>query len=297
MVEQERSPEKVFFLRPGAETSAKAKHVESILEPTLVAVCTFCEQSSHITHLLAPFLNNPLLTMDAIATTAASSDEAAPPCAPNKSPPESDSNSQRDSDSDSENSPVPEVSAKETEPTVKRLEEDDDRKCSYRDFSHVVPKTAQPSTRHKEPTFPLKLHMILSNPEFQHIIAWLPHGRAWRILQQKAFEQRVIPLFFRHGRYSSFARQVNGWGFMRITHGSDFGSYYHEVRAQALVSFDHKRETFLVVPYVGKSLSFAKYRNVQYLTIRVYTKPLTQNIQRIFQQYSMTVHTYCSVYI
>lgn len=82
----------------------------------------------------------------------------------------------------------------------------------------------------KEPTFPVKLHMILANPEFQDIIAWLPHGRSWRIVQQKAFEERVLPLYFRHGRYSSFARQVNGWGFRRVTHGSDYNSYYHEVR-------------------------------------------------------------------
>ena len=87
--------------------------------------------------------------------------------------------------------------------------------CNYRDFSRVLPEKhndassliAQ-STTAKEPTFPVKLHMILSNPEFQDIIAWLPHGRSWRILQQKAFEERVIPLYFRHGRYSSFARQV-----------------------------------------------------------------------------------------
>jgi len=65
----------------------------------------------------------------------------------------------------------------------------------------------------------MKLHEILSNPEFQDVIAWLPHGRAWRILQHKAFEERVIPLYFRHGRYSSFARQVNGWNFKRITSG------------------------------------------------------------------------------
>lgn len=98
----------------------------------------------------------------------------------------------------------------------------------YRDYSHVQPdpkeaaalNTQNPTT--KEPTFPVKLHMILSNPEFQDIIAWLPHGRSWRILQQKAFEDRVIPLYFRHGRYSSFARQVNGWNFRRITGGSDF---------------------------------------------------------------------------
>lgn len=49
---------------------------------------------------------------------------------------------------------------------------------SYRDFSRVMPEKhndassliAQ-STTAKEPTFPVKLHMILSNPEFQDIIA------------------------------------------------------------------------------------------------------------------------------
>lgn len=108
---------------------------------------------------------------------------------------------------------------------------------SYKDYSRVLPETNNQAsaiiaqiTTAKEPTFPVKLHMILSNPEYQDIISWLPHGRSWRILQQKAFEDRVIPLYFRHGRYSSFARQVNGWGFRRITHGSDYNSYYHEVR-------------------------------------------------------------------
>ena len=76
--------------------------------------------------------------------------------------------------------------------------------------------------------------MILSNPDFEDIISWLPHGRSWRILQQKAFEERVIPLYFRHGRYSSFARQVNGWGFRRVTHGSDYNSYYHELFLRGL---------------------------------------------------------------
>jgi hypothetical protein len=82
----------------------------------------------------------------------------------------------------------------------------------------------------KEPTFPVKLHMILSNPAFDDIITWLPHGRSWTIHNQKAFEERVIPLYFRHGRFASFARQVNGWGFRRVTQGSDYNSYYHEVR-------------------------------------------------------------------
>jgi len=76
------------------------------------------------------------------------------------------------------------------------------------------------------PTFLCCLHRF--NRMTTDNSAWLPHGRSWRILQQKAFEERVIPLYFRHGRYSSFARQVNGWGFKRITHGSDYNSYYRK---------------------------------------------------------------------
>jgi hypothetical protein len=96
----------------------------------------------------------------------------------------------------------------------------------YRDYS----RDARVDTEKEgAQNFPMKLHAILSNPEFHDIIAWLPHGRAWRIAHHKAFEERVIPLFFRHGRYSSFARQVNGWNFRRITSGPDYNSYYHEM--------------------------------------------------------------------
>jgi len=122
--------------------------------------------------------------------------------------------------------------------TSAKVHEDDLRNASigYRDFSRdsvewtTIRSVANAQSNiAKEPTFPAKLHMILSNHDFQDIIAWLPHGRSWRILQQKAFEERVIPLYFRHGRYSSFTRQVNGWGFRRVTHGSDYNSYYHEM--------------------------------------------------------------------
>mmetsp|Transcript_35916 Transcript_35916/g.66166 ORF Transcript_35916/g.66166 Transcript_35916/m.66166 type:complete len:171 (-) Transcript_35916:139-651(-) len=101
----------------------------------------------------------------------------------------------------------------------------------YRDFSHVeADQGAIQMASNKEPTFIVKLHQMLSNPDISGIISWLPHGRAWRILQRKAFEDQVIPLYFRHCRYSSFMRQVNGWGFRRVTNGTDYNAYYHEVR-------------------------------------------------------------------
>ena len=73
--------------------------------------------------------------------------------------------------------------------------------------------------------------------DFEDIISWLPHGRSFRVLQPKAFEERVIPLFFRHGRYASFARQVNGWGFKRVCNGPDYGAYYHEVSVLRVLIF------------------------------------------------------------
>jgi hypothetical protein len=68
----------------------------------------------------------------------------------------------------------------------------------------------------KELPFPLKLHQILSNPDHQACICWLPHGKSWRLLKPSFFEQIVIPLYFRHAKYASFMRQVNGWGFKRV---------------------------------------------------------------------------------
>ena len=56
--------------------------------------------------------------------------------------------------------------------------------------------------------FPSKLHEILSSPEFQDLITWLPHGRAWRVLKPKVFEEKIIPKFFRSSKYASFMRQV-----------------------------------------------------------------------------------------
>lgn len=57
--------------------------------------------------------------------------------------------------------------------------------------------------------FPTRLHDILSTKEYNDYVAWLPHGRAWRILNKSQFEKKVIPHHFRHARYASFMRQAS----------------------------------------------------------------------------------------
>jgi len=78
------------------------------------------------------------------------------------------------------------------------------------------------------PNFLVKLFCILSRDDLRHIIKWLPHGRSWRIIDPVEFEMSVIPTYFGHSSMNSFLRQVNGWGFKRMTQGRNKNSYYNE---------------------------------------------------------------------
>jgi hypothetical protein len=105
------------------------------------------------------------------------------------------------------------------------------RDCSRRpDPDPLTPLTALG----RVPNFPSKMHAILSRPDLADIVAWMPHGRSWRVLKPREFEIRVIPTYFEHAKFSSFIRQANGWGFRRITRGRDRNSYYSELFIRGL---------------------------------------------------------------
>lgn len=101
----------------------------------------------------------------------------------------------------------------------------------YRD--HSLERDADPlsplTPPGRVPNFPAKMHAIMSRHDLEDVVAWQSHGRAWRILDAKAFETKVLRQYFQHGKMSSFIRQSNGWGFRRITRGSDRNCYYHEL--------------------------------------------------------------------
>jgi len=67
--------------------------------------------------------------------------------------------------------------------------------------------------------FPESLFAMLSNPELESIITWLPHGRSFIIVDRESLAKQVLPMYFRHNNMSSFTRQLNGYGFMKIRIG------------------------------------------------------------------------------
>lgn len=76
-------------------------------------------------------------------------------------------------------------------------------------------------------TFPQKLFMLMES-ECSDVVVWLPHGLAFRILDYKRFADETIPKYFRHTKLTSFQRQLNLYGFRRVTKGEDQGAYFHQ---------------------------------------------------------------------
>eukprot|EP00934_Nitzschia_sp_Nitz4_P003006 Nitzschia sp. Nitz4//scaffold678_size1775//462//1154//NITZ4_009315-RA/size1775-processed-gene-0.11-mRNA-1//-1//CDS//3329556436//2996//frame0 len=80
-------------------------------------------------------------------------------------------------------------------------------------------------------TFPMKLFRMLEEMESEgsdDIVSFVSEGRAFSIHQRKKFVSDVMPRYFATSRISSLQRQLNLYGFRRLTDGSDKGAYFHE---------------------------------------------------------------------
>jgi hypothetical protein len=79
--------------------------------------------------------------------------------------------------------------------------------------------------------FPVKLHTMLDKSEedgLANVVSWAAHGRCFCVHKPKDFVMHVMPQHFKQSKMTSFRRQLNLYGFKRLTKGLDRGGYYHE---------------------------------------------------------------------
>ena len=61
------------------------------------------------------------------------------------------------------------------------------------------------------------------------IVGFFAHGRSFCFFKSNKFLYDVMSEYFKQGKLLSFQRQINLYGFTRITNEPDVGGYYHEL--------------------------------------------------------------------
>ena len=91
--------------------------------------------------------------------------------------------------------------------------------------------------------FPVKLHEMLNHIEsdgLADVVSWASHGRCLCVHKPKEFVRHVMPHYFKQTKMASFQRQLNLYGFSRLTGGPDKGGYYHELFLRGKISLAYK---------------------------------------------------------
>ena len=101
-----------------------------------------------------------------------------------------------------------------------------------------VEPSSQNTTNHKNnnkrrhESFPWKLHDMLLQVKLnnqEHIVSWDLNGRALKVHDPQAFATKILPVYFLHStKWESFQRQLNLYGFKRISRGPHKGIYLHK---------------------------------------------------------------------
>lgn len=79
--------------------------------------------------------------------------------------------------------------------------------------------------------FPFKLYDMLeyvADSEYSSAVSWIEEGMAFAIRNKDTFLKHIVPIFFKQTKFRSFTRQLNLWGFTRLSNdGPDGGSWKH----------------------------------------------------------------------
>ncbi|BFG38055.1 hypothetical protein CerSpe_243290 [Prunus speciosa] len=67
------------------------------------------------------------------------------------------------------------------------------------------------------PPFLLKTYMLVEDPTTDDVISWNDDGSAFVVWQPAEFARDLLPTLFKHSNFSSFVRQLNTYGFRKVS--------------------------------------------------------------------------------
>ncbi|KAK3777802.1 hypothetical protein RRG08_038052 [Elysia crispata] len=68
------------------------------------------------------------------------------------------------------------------------------------------------------PAFLIKLWSLVEDPSTDELIHWDTGGTSFHVYDQQRFSREILPLYFKHSNIASFIRQLNMYGFRKVTH-------------------------------------------------------------------------------
>ena len=79
----------------------------------------------------------------------------------------------------------------------------------YDHLFYSMPRKAKPFIR--------KTFDLLSEESLKSIVSWSPSNDSFIIYQVDIFEKEILPKYFKHNNLGSFVRQLNTYGFRKVT--------------------------------------------------------------------------------
>ncbi|KAJ8619686.1 hypothetical protein MRB53_028215 [Persea americana] len=88
-------------------------------------------------------------------------------------------------------------------------------------MKHACVKSASSEhvKRATPPSFLLKTHTLVEDPETNDIISWNDQGNTFIVWRPVELARDLIPTLFKHSNFSSFVRQLNTYGFRKVASG------------------------------------------------------------------------------
>jgi hypothetical protein len=141
----------------------------------------------------------------------------------------------------------------------------------------AMPKPPKVRKRHVK-SFPVKLMEAITDYYDETIVAWLLDGKSFVVVDPQEFIDKVLAQAFKGGKYASFVRKLNRWGFSRLISGTGMDCFHHP--------FFQRSRMDLCALITSQDSNSAESNHINSALIQHLEKPSLNGIEKYFEYYA-----------